>query len=337
MKIPRIRGGAAATLSLALAAAALAAMAPSQALSPTGVGPRDPSRAGFPAFYTDDSGVALQLCVDGSLRCGGATVKSDGAGGPGVGVAPDGEGFYFLATTTLTTPTLTLDVEFAAEAAWAAPGKPITFDRLRFRGHSDVAGPISVTTPYGTFTVNAGDPAQQVNINRTQDVGCGGASCDFSLMTTKVNAHITNWITSTTAPAGYIGNSVSSTPATVGGVPATISAGGASTDRWVVMGKVAPANRVSLPATLTFRKAATKSVTMRNLGTGPRTISAVTLAGSKTFKTLATSTCKSGTVLNVGARCKVDVRYRPGAVKRSAAKLTIADDIGTNSVRVKGF
>ena len=337
MKIPSIRGGAAATLAVALAAAALAAMAPSQALSPTGVGPRDSTRAGFPAFYTDDSNVPLQLCIDGSARCGGATLKGDGAGGPGVGVAPDGEGFYFLATTTLNDPVagLNLDVEFAAEAAWAGPGKPITFDRMRFRGHSDTAGPISVSTPYGTFTVTAGDPAQQVNINRTPDVGCGGASCDFSLMATKANAHITDWITSTTAPAGYLGTSVSLAPATVGGVPATISAAGASTDRWVVMGKLAQANRVALPASLSFQKAATKSVTMKNLGTASRTISSVKLAGANTFTKLASSTCTNGLVLAPGAACKVDVRYRPKATA-SAGTLTITDSVGANNVKVTG-
>ena len=95
---------AAATLSVLLAASALAAHGPSQALDSAGVGPRDSSRAGFPAYYTDDSGVALQLCVDGTARCGLATLKSDGGGGPGVGVAPDGEGFYWVATSSLSTP-----------------------------------------------------------------------------------------------------------------------------------------------------------------------------------------------------------------------------------------
>jgi hypothetical protein len=55
MKLPSIsiRSGAVATLSALVAATALAAMAPSQALDSTRVGPRDSTRAGFPAYYTD--------------------------------------------------------------------------------------------------------------------------------------------------------------------------------------------------------------------------------------------------------------------------------------------
>ena len=103
MKITRrpLRAGTAAALSALVAASAIAAMAPAQALNATGVGPRDPSQSGFPAYYTDDSNVALQLCADGTAKCGGATLTSDGAGGAGVTVAPDGEGFYWSATTSL--------------------------------------------------------------------------------------------------------------------------------------------------------------------------------------------------------------------------------------------
>jgi hypothetical protein len=341
MNLPRmtIRRGAVATLSVLLAASALAAMAPSQALDPAGVGPRDASRAGFPAYYTDDSGVALQLCIDGTSRCGQATLKSDGAGGPGVGVGPDGEGFYWMATATLTGPDMTLDIEFAAEAAWASKTAPITFDRARIRGHSDTAGPIVVRTPYGPFTVNAGDPIEDRNVNFTQDVGCG-ANCNFRDMTTKAKAHISSWITANTPPKGYLGNAVTPQPANVAGAAATISvAGQDSTNRWVVMGKLAPRNRVSLPNALTFgnvRQARTRSVTMTNLGTTSRTIRKVTLTGSKAFTKLASSTCRSGKVLPVGGKCFVAVRYRPGALRSAAATLNITDSVTTNHVKVRG-
>jgi hypothetical protein len=142
-----LRGGSAATLAALLAASTLASMAPAQALDAAGVGPRDPSQSGFPAYYTDDSGVALQLCVDGSANCGGATLASDGAGGAGVNVAPDGEGFWWMATTSLSAPGVDVDIEVAAEAAWLDARTPISFDRLRIRGHSDV-GDVTVTTPY---------------------------------------------------------------------------------------------------------------------------------------------------------------------------------------------
>jgi hypothetical protein len=338
MKLPEIsiRGGGAVILSVLVAATALAAMAPSQALDPAGVGPRDSSRAGFPAYYTDDSGVPLQLCVDGTARCGRATLKSDGGGGPGVGVAPDGEGFYWTATTTLSGPGLTLDIEFAAEAAWAGRRLPVTFDRLRIRGHSDTARDILVNTPYGAVTVTAEDPVEERNVNFTEDIGCAGPVCNFRDMTTVAGRHITSWITSTTPPAGYLGDSVTSEPATVAGAPATISTGLLRTSNWVVMGKLAPRNRLGLPHVVKFAKAKTKTVTMVNLGTTARTIRKVKLKGDRTFTKRASSTCAKGKVLAPGARCNVALKYKPGAAKRSRARLNITDSVGANHVRVKG-
>ena len=341
MKLPRIsiRSGAAVTLSVLAAATALAAMAPSQALDSTAVGPRDSTRAGFPAYYTDDSGVALQLCVDGTAKCGNGTMKSDGAGGPGPGVGPDGEGFYFVATTSVSAPGLDLDIEFAAEAAWMSRTQPMTFDRLRIRGTSATPGDISVTTPYGTVTVTAEGVGPR-NINFTEDIGCAIAPCDFRRMTTNPLAHITSWITAVNPPAGYLGNAVSEQPATlgVGGPAATVSAGGGSTSSWVIQGKLASANRVSLPTTLNFGNAArvsSRSVTMKNLGTAARTISGVTLKGSRNFTKMASSTCKAGLVLDIGKTCKVDVKFRPG-VRPSTATLTITDDVGAHTVNLKG-
>ena len=333
----RVRGGAAAALSVLFAASALAALSPAEALDSAGVGPRDASRAGFPAFYTDDSGVALQLCVDGTPKCGGATLRSDGAGGDGVAVGPEGEGFYWMATTSLSDANMSLDIEFAAEAAWMSARQPMTFDRVRIRGHADTAGDIDVDTPYGTFTVTAEDPAEQRNVNMTEDLGCVLAPCNFREMTTVPGAHITSWITSTTPPKGYLGDSVTSEPATLGagGPAATISAGGDSTSNWVVMGKVAPRNRVSLPNALNFgnvRKATTRSVTMRNLGTAARTIRRVTLRGDKTFTKLASSTC--GGLLDVRKSCTVVVKFRPRHA--STGRLTIVDSVGTHVVKLRG-
>ena len=282
-----LRGGAAVTLSVLLAASVLSAMTPAHALDPAGVGPRDPGRVGLPAYYTDDSGVELQLCIDGTARCGLATLRSDGGGGPGVGVGPDGEGFYWTATTSLSGAGFDIDIEFAAEAAWLTRRQPMTFDRLRIRGHSDI-GDLTVDTPYGAVTVTAEDPIEDRNINFTEDVGCVIAPCNFREMTTLPEAHITSWITANTPPRGYLGNAVTPQPANVAGDPATISVGLTSTDRWVVMGKLAPANRVSLPNVLNFghvrSRVATRSVTMKNLGTTSRTIRRVTLTGDRTIR-----------------------------------------------------
>jgi hypothetical protein len=187
--------------------------------------------------------------------------------------------------------------------------------------------------------VTAGPVGDVRNINFTEDLGCVIAPCNFREMTTIPGAHITDWLVSTTRPAGYLGNAVASAPATIGiGGPAAVaSVGAVSTNRWVVMGKLAPANRVSLPNTLNYGNAArvsTRSVTMKNLGTAARTISGVTLKGSRNFTKLASSTCKPGLALGVGRACKVNVRFKP--VRPSTATLTITDNIGAHHVRLKG-
>jgi hypothetical protein len=317
-----------AVLTSALVAPALTLVAPAQALDPAGVGPRNPDNHGFPAYYTDDAGVALQMCDDGSAACLGA--------GPAALTPPEGENFYWMATSEVTTADFDIAVEIAAEAAWLGPGQPITFDRLRIRGHSDV-GDITVTTPYGTTTVAADPPTEQRNINFTEDIGCAVAPCNFAEMTSSPSAHITNWITSTTAPAGRLGDGVTSAPATVGGQAATLTVQGVSTDEWVVMGKRANPNAVSLPATVDFgnvRRAATKTVRIRNLGTQPRTITSTALAGSATISRLGTSTCTDGRVLGVGGSCTVNLRYRPDGSKQSRATLTLTSPQGNRTVRL---
>ena len=57
---------------------------------------------------------------------------------------------------------------------------------------------------------------------------------------------------------------------------------------------------------------------------------------TRTFTKLASSTCKNGVVLAPGATCKVVVRYRPGASRRSAATLNITDNVAAHHVRVQG-
>jgi hypothetical protein len=314
----RVRAGTAGALSVLLGASVLAAMSPAQALDPARVGPSDPGQRGFPAYYTDDSGVPLQLCDDGTAACL--------ATGPAELAPVEGEGFYWMATTSLSAPGLDLDIEFAAEAAWLDPSTPITFDRLRIRGHSASAGDIPVTTPYGIFTVTAEDPSAVRNVNFTEDIGCAGSPCNFAEMASSPDRHITSWITSTSPPAGRLGDGVTSEPATMGGAPAVASAGGDSTTSWVVMGKKADPNAVSLPTAVDFgnvRRAATKTVRLKNLGTKALAINTVALSRSATLSRLASSTCKPGLSLAIGRSCTVELRYRPNGSKQSSEVLTI--------------
>jgi hypothetical protein len=219
----------AAILAGGLAAATLVAAGPTQALDPSGTGPRNPKHMGFPNYYTDDAGRALQLCVDGSGRCDFAK--------PSTLKPPDGEAFYFVATATLRAPGINLDVEWALEAAWAGR-KQIVFDRLRIRGHVSAAGTYSFDTPYGPATVRAANPVEDRNVNFTQDIGSRGS---FRQAARSPRAHITEFMVSDKAFGKYLGNPGARSTATVGGDAATLSvigpAGSATTDKFFVMGK----------------------------------------------------------------------------------------------------
>jgi hypothetical protein len=329
-----------ALLALTLAAVpTLVSLGPAEALNPDFVGPRDPGQHGFPAYYTDDSGVELQMCDDGSAACGGATNAS---------LAPAaGENFYWMATADMSAPGLDVSIEFAAEAAWANRTTPITFDRLRIRGHADQIGTYTVTHPYGTTNVQVTDAAATRNINFTDDVGCEGASCNFAQMASA--GQITNWITSTTPPAGRLGDGVTAEAATMGGEPASVSvtgpAGTASTTNFVVTGKLANPNAVYAPKSVAFglvRTAKTRSVRVKNLNTvdaaGPYRIGAITVTGSAAFRKAA-STCTRGLVLAVGASCTVGVKFRPTAgVKQYKGVLHINDSTpsGGRTVNLRG-
>jgi hypothetical protein len=225
----RRRPRLAAILAGGLAAATLVAAGPTQALDPSGTGPRNPKNFGFPHYYTDDAGRALQLCVDGSGRCDFAKRSSL--------QPPEGEAFYFVATATLRAPGINLDVEWALEAAWAGR-KPFVFDRLRIRGHVNAAGTYNFNTPYGRVRVTAADPVEDRNVNFTQDVGSRGS---FRQAARSPRAHITEFMVSDKAFGKYLGNPGARSTATVGGKAATLSvtgpAGRATTDKFFVMGK----------------------------------------------------------------------------------------------------
>ena len=321
-------------VAAALALPALAFVAPAQALNPAGVGPPDQRQFGFPTYYTDNVGTALQMCDDGSGNCLGANNASLTPG--------DGENFYWMATSTLTAPGIDLSVEYALEAAWLTPTTPITFDRVRIRGDVDQAGDYTLTTPFGTtHTITADAPTEQRNLNFTEDIGCGGAPCDFAAAAGA--AHITDFLVNTTRPAGYLGNAATEGPATVGiGGPVATNtvtgpSGTATSTNFAVMGKLASPRAVSVPTSLDFgntRRARTRTVRMVNLGTQPLTLGATTLTGSAAIRQLAGSTCTAGRIVNPGGGCKVDLRYRPGRAKSAAAILRIRDTGRVHPVRV---
>jgi hypothetical protein len=323
--------------------ATLAASGSAQALNLNKIGAPDANVANFPAHYTDDFGISLQPCVDGTARCGGATPTSDGAGGPGIATAGDGEGFYWMATATVRSPRGSVDVEFAHEGAWADPVTPIVFDRTRIRGDLP-AGKYTLLTPYGQMRFSAVGTGQR-NVNETQDLGCAQAPG----ATARCAAKMTNWLRSTSAPVGYLGNSVSLTTVRGGTFRNNLvllnSKGQkiGSTARFAIMGQLAadkPAAMLSTGAVMFSHtaKVVKRTINLKNQGTAPLSLQGISLAGAKTF-TLSPTGCAALTSLASGANCPINITYRPGLRRPTSARLLIDDDTiaGIHRVPVKAL
>jgi hypothetical protein len=330
LKSTRARLAGVAVAALAVGMATLAANGPAQALNLNKIGPADAANGGFPSHYTDDFGISLEPCIDGSARCGGATANDDGAGGPGMAVAGDGEGFYWMATATLRSPRGSIDVEFAHEAAWADPVTPLVFDRTRIRGDLR-PGKYTLLTPYGQMKFSAVGLGQR-NVNETQDLGCAQEPGAGARCATKM----TNWLRAVGAPVGYLGNSVSLTEVRGGTFRNNMvlldSAGKkiGSTARFAIMGKLAanePAAMLSTGAVMFGHTAKTvkRTITLKNQGDTALSLQGISLAGAKTF-TLAPTGCAALTSLASGASCPINLTYNPGLRRPTSARLLIDDD-----------
>ena len=320
--------------------ASLAASGPAQGLNLNRIGPADAANGGFPTHYTDDFGISLQPCIDGSARCGGATAASDGAGGPGMAVAGDGEGFYWMATATVRSPRGNIDVEFAHEAAWADPVTPIVFDRTRIRGDLP-AGKYTLLTPYGRMGFSAVGTGVRT-VNETQDLGCAQAPGANA----RCAAKMTNWLRAVGAPVGSLGNSVSLTTVKGGTFRNNLvllnSKGKrlGSTARFAIMGQLAdgPAAVLSRGAVMFGRSSnvVKRTVMLKNQGNAPLALQGISLAGAKTF-TLSKTGCAARTSLASGANCPINITYRPGLRRPTSARLLINDNTiaGIHRVPVK--
>jgi hypothetical protein len=331
----RLVGTAVATLVVGVTT--LAVNGPAQGLNTNKIG--DPDATGFPSHYTDNAGLSLQLCVDGTARCGGATETDDGAGGPGVATAPDGEGFYWMAVATVRSPRGNIDVEFAHEAAWASATQRIVFDRTRVRGDLR-AGRYTLLTPYGRTRLEAvGTGARTVNL--TQDPGCTqtpGGRC---------SAKMTNWLRSPGAPVGYLGNGVSPTRVTGGTERNNLVLIGPNgsvigkTARFTITGKLADGPAALLgKSSVDFGRTTTlahRSIRLKNQGTAPLALQGFSIVGSNAFKVDRTG-CRTRASLAPGANCAINLTYRPAAVRKSVARLLVDDNsiAGVHRVRLVG-
>lgn len=301
-----------------LMAATLVSISPAAGLDTRRTGA--PDNRGFPTHYTDDAGLALQLCEDGTARCLQAT--------RGDLLPPDGEALYWAAAATLPSRRGELAVEFALEGAFGEQAEPVVFDRLRIRGHLNRAGRYVLRHPYGAKRFRATSPREQRNVNVTVDVDCSlrrGGACP---------GRISTWLRSTDPTAGHLG----------GGEAATTVVGGrvrnrlvlltrrgrviGRTNRFAILGKVAPGpaaafSRNVVPFGNTARPKQ-KTVRIRNLGTRALDLGRMRVAGAETFRIRrGSSTCTRATTLARGRACRLVVRYRPGQRRFSAGRLVI--------------
>ena len=239
------------TSCLAMAAHAAA---PTTCFTPLfGFGPVDPVN-GFPQYYQDSNGLALQACLD--LVCDPALAVPD----PTKPVSfPDNfplELFYSRAISTITVGTIKAVLNDQFEGSFAngslvIPGDQVVFGRVRVRILGGTpGGTYTITHPYGVEVLQA-DAVGTVNF--TQDstripLVPGGPALAFGtpLATGRIGPFLT--AVAPPPPAGFVGNPAA--PQTVTGSPCGqnvfgvqgpgFPAGGVQTNQFTVLiGKIA--------------------------------------------------------------------------------------------------
>jgi len=126
------------------------------------------------------------------------------------------------------------------------------------------------------------------------------------------------------------------TPAVAGARNATVTithnaTGGTSTVSLIGTGALAPAVASVTPAALSFTQtinspSIAQAVTVRNTGGQPLTLGAIGISGANAAEYMigAASTCSTGTVLNGGTNCNLQVTFRPTVAGARSAQLSIA-------------
>jgi hypothetical protein len=206
-------------------AALLAAFNPGQAHAQAqglaSVGPTDPGN-GFPQFYQDKAGVALEPCL-ANLTVGDPCAIAAVLPAPGAPVVfptnfPS-EWFYWTGNARIRplvgSNNFRADLTLALEGTFGGPtgavvnGDQITFARFRFRVNGGLVAnaTYTVTYPFGVKTFVASSTG---TINFTEDQGCGitPPACNFAsvLPTTNVGPFLKWDATAPAPPAGFIGD-----------------------------------------------------------------------------------------------------------------------------------
>ena len=178
---------------------------------------------GFPQYYQDNSGVALEPCLVTPSNPANPVVDPCAltgtlAGGDASEIVfptqfPD-ELFYNLTSSVISgiggiarnRAVLTMALEGAFATGAVAEGQQIVFARFRLRVDGVTPGETYVLTyPYGVKSFQA-DPAGLINF--TDDQGCLAAGCSFDSVLTSSNiGPFLQWDAAESAPpAGYVGD-----------------------------------------------------------------------------------------------------------------------------------
>ena len=197
-----------------------AAFADGQGLA--SAGPTDPAN-GFPTFYQDKTGRALEQCL--------VVDPLDSCGLVGAGAVPDPtqpivfptnfpEEFFYWTANARIKPlagnksfradlTVGLEGAFGNNAGTVVDGDQVVFARFRFRVNGGLVpgATYTVTYPFGVKTFVASATG---TINFTDDQGCTATppACDFASVLTTTNAGpFLAWdATAPAPPAGFIGD-----------------------------------------------------------------------------------------------------------------------------------
>ncbi|MFA5942467.1 MAG: Ig-like domain-containing protein [Candidatus Paceibacterota bacterium] len=261
------------SLSLSLVPAGIAHAA-LQAVSRDALGAVSVSTAtGFPVWYQDVTGTALQQCLglnaDGTGAADPKCILPTANPIPDINANPAGfpdESFYSFAEAPLTINGNAGRFRLLTEAAFVnlipVNGEQLTFTRASLFTSQQGAFPANSTFhveyPFGAFDFSTDALGDFVSIPGSGPFGANakemraedgpGAAGDFVTLLAGANTGITTFLRSTTAPVGYLGDAVTETPVTGGtngnivtitqtaGVGPFVVTGGTN---WVVAGKIA--------------------------------------------------------------------------------------------------
>ncbi len=174
---------------------------------------------GYPGFYVDGTGLALEQCIDPNDPLCLLDALPDPASPPNVATGNFwDETFYWLGSAAVATtagPTgglLTLAIEGAWVNGVVADGDQVAFSRIRIRVNVDPAvaqpGTYTVTHPFGqdVFEVTAIPPDGINVINFTEDIDPAVPGFDGPLSPSSRVMPFLTWDPPSSAPAGYVGD-----------------------------------------------------------------------------------------------------------------------------------